>query len=299
MQHLYMLNRDKDLSQKECLNSYSKTLDRLYDLYMYSIYTLVSIAKMAQKDEAKRLSKYIKKDEDKKFSSKLYSNDLVNSLIDNAFFQKHCDDRDYESLVDEDLLNGIYKSFAKKQIYKDYINTDSSNHEHLEMILELFRYCRRNEHYNDLMEDFSSIWLDDKSLVVGVVKKTIKDLPLVDDAFSKHYPDKETAMDYGHRLLELTIENDSTLNGHVEPVINNWDIDRLALVDLLFIKMACSEFLYFPSIPTKVTLNEYVDLAKVYSTEKSKDFINGVMDKVMKSLETQELIQKEGRGLVC
>lgn len=299
MQHLYMLNRDVELDEKNCINSYNKTLEQVFGLYLYSLYILVSITEIAKDDALKRQSKYIKNEEDFKFSSKLHENSLIQSFVNSKDFQKYCEDRNFADRTDRDLLQRIYKSYAATQSYRDYIQIEATTDDHLEIILDLFRFCRRNEHYNDLMEDFSYTWLDDKSLVVGVVKKTIKELPIHEDVFGKHYPDNETAIDYGAELLRKTIEHHSELNAYIEPIVSNWDIDRLALVDLLFIRMACSEFLYFASIPTKVTLNEYVDLAKAYSTERSKDFINGVLDKIMKSFVEKEQISKEGRGLVC
>jgi len=294
-----MLNRDAELDEKDCINSYHKTLEQVFDLYLFSLYILVSITELAKDDALKRQSKYIKNAEDINFSSKLYENELIQSFVNSTDFQKYCEDRNFADRTDRGLLQRMYKSYAATQTYRDYIQQDATVDDHLEIILDLFRFCRRNEHYNDLMEDFSYTWLDDKSLVVGVVKKTIKELPIHKDVFIKHFPDKETAIEYGADLLNKTIEHNAELNKYIEPIVSNWDIDRLALVDLLFIRMACSEFLYFASIPTKVTLNEYVDLAKVYSTERSKDFINGVLDKVMKSFVEKEQIYKEGRGLVC
>ena len=86
--------------------------------------------------------------------------------------------------------------------------------------------------------------------------------------------------------------------GIIEPSLKNWDADRVAVIDMIILKMALVELMSFPTIPTKVTLNEFVEIAKKYSTEKSKDFINGILDRLMKQLEKEGKIKKEGRGLI-
>jgi N utilization substance protein B len=99
-------------------------------------------------------------------------------------------------------------------------------------------------------------------------------------------------------LLKHVLEQDKRLLDIIEPNLKNWDADRVAIIDMILLKMAIAELLNFPSIPTKVTLNEYVEIAKLYSTDKSKDFINGILDRLMKKLESDGQINKKGRGLI-
>ncbi|NJN34227.1 MAG: transcription antitermination factor NusB, partial [Saprospiraceae bacterium] len=103
---------------------------------------------------------------------------------------------------------------------------------------------------------------------------------------------------FGEELLTKTYKNDEELLNEIEPMLKNWDAERVATLDMILMKMALAELLYFPTIPTKVTINEYVDLSKMYSTDKSKDFVNGIMDRLMKKLKEMGGIVKEGRGLV-
>ncbi len=149
------------------------------------------------------------------------------------------------------------------------------------------------------MDDQYSFWQEDKSLVVGALKKIIKQLPDPNERFFDEYlPDKDTVTDFGRRLIEVTMEQADELEKLIEPTLKNWDMERLAVLDVIIIKMALVEFLYFPTIPTKVTLDEYVDISKEYSTPKSKDFVNGILDKLMKTLLEEGKIKKEGRGLL-
>ena len=98
--------------------------------------------------------------------------------------------------------------------------------------------------------------------------------------------------------MEKVFYEDEVLHGIIEPILKNWDADRVAIIDMILLKMALTEFTNFPSIPTKVTLNEFVEISKMYSTEKSKDFINGVLDRLLKKLNAEGKIKKAGRGLL-
>ncbi|MEZ4948878.1 MAG: transcription antitermination factor NusB [Saprospiraceae bacterium] len=148
------------------------------------------------------------------------------------------------------------------------------------------------------MEEHFASWQDDESLVVGSVKKLIKSLPVEGRFFDAYEPEEEATQDFGLELLRLTYRNEDELLEDIKPTLQNWDVDRVAILDLIMIKMAVCELTMFPSIPTKVTLNEFVEIAKSYSTDKSKDFINGILDRLMKQLSKDGKINKEGRGLI-
>jgi len=198
-----------------------------------------------------------------------------------------------------DYHEKIYYQFLKEDAYKKYLGAETTLEADREILLELFRYCRKSELFNEMLEDKFPNWLDDKSVVIGAVKKTLKSLPHDDSQFLKqHKPDEETVKEFGEELLNKTFKGKEQYKEILNPVLENWDHERLAIVDTLLIDMALSEFLHFKTIPTKVTFNEYVEIAKNYSTAKSKEFINGILDKLLKSLDAEGKIVKEGRGLV-
>jgi N utilization substance protein B len=183
--------------------------------------------------------------------------------------------------------------------YLDYATAEAhANKVHLDKLLALYKFLINHDSFVDLVEDQFPLWIDDKSLVVGAMKKTIKSLPATDDFLDQYEPDDDTVKDFGEALLSKVIEADEELLNLIEPTLKNWDADRVAILDMILIKMALSEMLHFPTIPTKVTLNEFVELAKQYSTDKSKDFINGILDRLLKQLTDEGLINKQGRGLV-
>ncbi len=300
LQTLYAKNRDESMSSKETLKMYEAKIDESFDLLLFSLYSVLNIAKVAVEDNVKRKSKHLPTDIDKIFIPKLWENVMVQSLVKNPGIIKKFEKKGFAQKVDKDQLNKIYYDFSKDEAYNNFIsNTNSSDEEVLEILLELFRFCRKNELFTEIIEDGFANWEDDKSLIIGTIKKILKAQPDNSDSFMvQYYPDKETITDYGLMLLEKTLNDDSQLMSVIEPVLENWDSDRVAVVDMIIIKMAISEFIYCPSIPTKVTINEYVELSKTYSTSKSKEFVNGVLDKILKDMEAKALIKKEGRGLL-
>jgi len=262
------------------------------------MYALQKIAEVSEDDQSNRQSKHLPSQEDKDFTAKLSKNKVIENLRENARFQKRCRTLSFESKLDKDFIRKIYYEFSKEDIYKQFISEADQDGKVLEVLLELYRLCRRNEYFNDLMEDNYSNWIDDKSVIVGSVKKSLKALPADEDFYEFYYPDEETVSEFGESLLVNSFENDSVFLELIKPTLKNWDHDRLAVIDMILLKMAICEMMNFRTIPTKVTLNEYVEISKIYSTPKSKDFINGVLDRLMKKLEDEGKISKEGRGLL-
>jgi N utilization substance protein B len=299
MQLLYAKNRDKALSDKKVLNAYDDSIENSFELYLLTLFIFLQTTRIAVIDKKKRDSKHLPSDEDKVFSDKLYSNDLIQSIIKNQKLEAKFNKLRFPALIDEDLFKRLYREFVKTDAYKEYVISNSSESAHREILLELFRSMRKDEYFTEVLDDHYPNWSDDKSLAIGAIKKTIKLTPNIHDDFYEAYtPDAETAEEFGRQLLKETLGNEETLLKYIEPILNNWDLDRLAIIDMILIQMALTEFIYFPTIPTKVTLNEYVEISKHYSTAKSKDFVNGILDKLMKSLDEEGMIKKEGRGLV-
>ena len=299
MQLLFSLSRDRDLSYKEAGKRYWEVIDNTFHLYLYNLYVVLQIAALAEVDATKKKSKHLPTEEDKLFSAKLHQNEIIQDLVGNSKIQKKFESLKFKEISNEDYFKKIYDGFAKTEEYLKYIREPSEKQQHLDILLELYRYCRKDEFFNELMEDNFSNWIDDKSVVVGTFKKSVKILPATDPKFyDAHFPDEETIKDFGSTLLKQTNAMDEELLSIIKPSLKNWDHERLAVLDMIILKMAITELLVFPTIPTKVTLNEYVEVAKMYSTAKSKDFINGVLDKLMKDLVDEGKVKKEGRGLV-
>jgi len=300
MQLLYAASRDEALTHKEVSKRYWTAIDDSYDVFLYNFYCFLQVARMASDDEAQRKAKHLPTAEDKLFAAHICDNELVDSVRSNAGVQKLFEKKGFAAGSDRDMFKNIYNEFSKNEAYLEYLRKETREAaDHIEILLELYRHCRKSEIFSEIMEDRYINWIDDKSLVIGTVKKVIKALPITDvKMFKALYPDDETVKEYGEELLDTTMNGEAVLMDHIRPLLDNWDQDRLAVVDTILLKMAASEFLNFPTIPTKVTLNEYVEVSKLYSTDKSKEFVNGVLDKLMKNLANSGQIIKEGRGLV-
>lgn len=299
MQLLYSLDRDPEAGPKEILNRYDRSVDLAYESLLFNLYLLLQIIHQSVVDKDTRQAKLRPGPDDLIWNAKLYENELVQSLVQNKALRNYCDKRSFSTRLDQDLLLKMYNTFSKSPEYRNYVMGEVDMAGHREYLLDIYRDLRKNEIYEEIVDDQYSFWQEDKSLVVGALKKIIKQLPDPNERFFDEYlPDKDTVTDFGRRLIEVTMEQADDLEKLIEPTLKNWDMERLAVLDVIIIKMALVEFLYFPTIPTKVTLDEYVDISKEYSTPKSKDFVNGILDKLMKTLLEEGKIKKEGRGLL-
>lgn len=297
MQQLYSLAQDRDLNFRDAVNAYYTTIQDSFRLYLLNLYCIIKVCSFAAEDSKNRITKHIKTDEDKLFTDKIFSNPLITSLVNNKVLQAKFKEEKCGEGLDEDLFRKIYKEFCKEEAYQKYLSCESSNEDHVEILLELYRFCRKNEVFNEIMDDRFCGWTDDKSLVIGALKKTLKILPKSGPIYEEHIPDDDTVEVFGKFLLENTHKQDQELETLINPVLENWDSERVALIDMILIKMGVVEMTNFKTIPAKVTLNEYVELSKTYSTDKSKEFVNGILDKLLKQLDSEGKIVKEGRGL--
>ncbi len=298
VQLLYSVSRDEEITREELKKRYWKSIDISYELFLYNLYTLLEITKISEEDKVKRQSKFLPSEVDKEFAAKIYNNPRMLDLEKNKKIQKVFNQYHFPERSDKDLFRNIYNDFQKGDAYQLYISKPTNEDEDLEMLLELFRFCRQNENYNEIIEDRYSTWEDDKSLVIGSIKKVLKGLPFdKDDFYKEYYPDDDTVKVFGESLLLRTFDDDKLLLSIITPVLKNWRSDRVAVIDMIMLKLAVIEFLQCDSVPVKVTLNEYVELSKMYSTSKSKEFINGVLDTIQKQFAEEGKITKSGRGL--
>ncbi len=298
MQQLYALDRDGELSSKEAMANYDLGVKKSYELCNFATYILLKIAVYAKTDNEHRKKKHIKTVEDQTFSDKLGTNACVQSMLSNESFEKAVNNGDFDTKLDEDFVKKMYREYVKTEAFAEYLNAKSSVEDDRRILLDLFRFCRNHDLFKELVQDHYSSWQDDKSLVIGMMKKLIKALPVDGDYLTHIQPVDDEVEDFGRELLKTVIAEQADFDKLIEPKLENWDAERLAILDTIVLRMALGEFLHFKTIPKKVTLNEYVDISKNYSTAKSKDFINGLLDRLMKDLSESGAIVKEGRGLI-
>jgi len=298
MQLLFSKNRDPFLLDTNVPKIFEQAIQNSFTLYLFQLYLIQNICRQAQNLADKIQNKYVPSDDDKNFAPVLFDNELIQSLVQNKKLQKLFEKAGFQQWTDDDVYKKIYAEFAKEEWYRKYADKSTTDRNHLEALLELYRFLRKNPLFNEIVEDHLYNWEDDDSLIIGAIKKTIKSLPAPEEFYKEYMLTETETLAFGRRLLHLTIEQDEELSNIIKPTLKNWDADRVAIVDMILLKMAIIEFLHFETIPTNATLNEYVELSKLYSTPKSKEFINGVLDKIMKDLLANNRIKKAGRGLV-
>lgn len=299
MQLLYAKSRNADLDKEHILKQYHQNVNRAFDVYIFNLGMMCKVAEFSVQDFNIRNAKLLPSDADKLFKPHLSSNPLFKTLTETEAFKKELKKLDFETLYDNENIHSIYKEFLKNETYIDYISKSvHSEEEHRAILLALYKHCINNVLFVETLDDQFLNWVEDKSLVVGAIKKTIKACPVENDFLEEYRPGGETIIDFGEFLLNKILDDDQELLDIIEPNLKNWDAERVAIIDMILLKMAIAELLVFPSIPTKVTLNEFVEISKIYSTDKSKDFINGILDRLMKKLSEEGKIAKKGRGLI-
>lgn len=299
MQILYALGRDVTQDYTKGLLGYRRQINQSFDLYLLVLFYVIKIAGYASTDLKNRKSRHRPTEEDKFFKPILATNPHIKSLSDNIGLSNLIDTHDITEKLDEDLVRLMYNEFLKSEEYKEFLIADSLTPEdYVNIYLSLLKTCLQSNHFQEILEDNYSQWIDDESLVVGAVKKTLKQLPVASDFYKEYIPSDEATVEFGEFLLETVFFKDKELLEIISPNLQNWDAERVAVIDMILIKMAIAELMNFNSIPGKVTLNEYVEISKTYSTDKSKDFINGILDRLFKQLTEDQKILKEGRGLL-
>ncbi len=299
MQLLYQLNRDESVTFPEVIQRYKDGINTTFETYIHQLWYFVKVAEFSLEDANRRLNKHVPTGQDKTFKPILATNPATKSLSEHKTFLSLVDKFNVHKGFDQDQVRVLYNEFMNEPSYEAYINkADHTNEDHIQILLELYKFLMSKELFVGFTADRYMSWEDDESLVVGAMKRTIKALPATEDFYKEFQPNDDTVKEFGEGLLRKVCQEDEPLYNRIVPNLENWEPDRVALLDMIMLKMALAELLHFPTIPTKVTLNEYVEISKVYSTDKSKEFINGILDKLFKNLSESGEIVKEGRGLL-
>jgi N utilization substance protein B len=203
---------------------------------------------------------------------------------------------------DGEYVELIYQDLIKSDLYESFMsNSKSSLENDVAFVVEVFReIIVSNNKLYDYFQDKNITWVDDFPVVNTFIVKLFKRITtkLKTEFFTPNlFKDKEDEA-FGFKLMKATRDNFEVYNAEIISKTKNWDKDRIAKIDFVLLQMAICEFQEFPSIPTKVTINEYIELAKEYSTPKSNVFINGVLDKIVKDYRNQKTLNKKGRGLM-
>jgi len=301
MQSVYAMHQSKndDLIREEKLLKLS--VDRMQDMYVLLLSLLVEVRDMERSFIEASRKKILATKEEKSPNPKFINNKVIQILNESNSLALYIDEHKLNNwYLDSDYVKNIWKTTKESDFYAAYMANEKDSFElDKEFIIRMFReIVAPDEKIADYFEDKNISWVDDIPFVNTWVAKTLNQLtPLKGIYVGSLYKDDDDQK-YVSELFRKTMLNDGMLSEEVDQRTPNWDMERIADVDLILIKMAICEFLKFPSIPTRVTINEYIEIAKDYSTDKSSFFINGVLDKISKEFDKSKRLNKIGRGLL-
>jgi len=276
-----------------------KSVNDTYRLYLLIMYYLQKVSSYSLKDFEIRSRKFVPTEDDSKASLKMYDNPVVKAMRDSNSFHAVLKKQAIPQLLDEDIVRRLFKIFAESEYYEFYRTSENMPmKEHQYSMVKLYMILREDEVFVEHLSDLFPSWDDDESLVYGAIKRSVRELPENPSFFIEQLPNSEFVNELGKDLLYKVIRYNEEIQSMIAAKLKNWNEDRVAQLDMIMMKMAICEFIYFDSIPTKVTINEYVNVAKLYSTDKSKRFINGILDRLMQDLHENGKINKVGRGLI-
>lgn len=280
-----------------------KSIDKIYDLYIYLLLTFGELKTIAERRIEENKKKIRPSEEDLNPNTKFTDNAIIAILEQNLELRKVSEIRKVNWMGDEnqELFRKMFLQLRESETYFEFMNNEQNGFEEdRAFAIALFKEDIANfPLLYSFFEEKSILWLDDIDLVCSMVIKTIK-------GFSEEgkneilslYKDEEDEKEFVKSLFKKTIQQDKENEQLIDELTDNWEFDRIAKMDVLLMKMAITELKTFQSIPTKVSLNEYIEISKYYSTPKSNGFINGILDKAILRLEKDGMIKKIGRGLM-
>jgi N utilization substance protein B len=303
MQSIYAMNQNgsDSIEKEEKFLLYS--IENIQDLYLTLLAALVEIRKKEVVFLQKSADKHLATKEEKNPNKKFVNNAILELLEENNSLSIALQDRKINTWnLNDDYITILLNAIKGSDLYANYMrNNTNTFEEDKEFIASIYmEVIAPNEKLYEYLEDNKLTWIDDIPLVNTEIIKQLKAIKNgKEDSFrvSRLYKDTEDK-EYVSNLFRKTILNEKELAKEFEDKTPNWDMERIAEIDTILLKMAICEFLKFPSIPTKVTINEYLEIAKEYSTPKSSIFINGILDNLVKELEQNKRLLKTGRGLM-
>lgn len=284
--------KNLDTAEKELFFSLSKA----YDLYNYLLLLMVEVTKQANKRLNAAKNKLVPTKEELFPNTKFVENRFIAQLEVNKQLLEFSNNQKKTWENEADFVKTLCDKILESDIYKEYMASETSSYEEDR---ELWRKLYKNIIFNKIeldqvLEDQSLYWNDDKEIVDTFVLKTIKRFDEKNGAKQELLPEfkDEEDQDFARRLFRRTILNADYYRHLISENTKNWDLDRVAFMDVVIMQIALAEILSFPNIPVSVSLNEYVEIAKLYSTPKSGGFINGTLDGIVNSLKKENKLTK-------
>jgi transcription antitermination protein NusB len=286
-----------------------QSIDKIYELYFLQFSFLLEVMNYYEVKMEDAKHKFYPTEEELNPSQKLINNLVIRQIRENKELQDNIKAYKISWTEEQEMVRKVYQKMRNSKDLKEYLNSDSSSYkEDSDALYRLIKkFIVKSGELQYYCEERSIFWTDDYHSVSLLLLKTIKLLTenfsenvSFTNLFSKEDEETDPADDrkFMVDLFRRTISDCDDYDKLIEAKTRNWELDRIALTDIIMIKMALTELICFPTIPIKVTLNEYIEMSKLFSTPKSKLFINGILDKLVEELQAEGRIRKTGRGLM-
>ena len=292
MQTLYSIeSMNNETRPGEPLSILKKNIEQAGSLFTYLVYFIKEVALFSEKDAAQKAQKHLPSLQDLNINTKIAGNEIVWAIIENKSFNRSVEKSKTKYVIDDEVVRKAYHSLVSSAEYKLYTDIKSRDRKSERKILEYIFANLMIEDDNFLSEAEEKFihWDDDAEMMIVLMNGFLQKPA----SFNFEEIVGKEKMDFAIELLECVIDKKEHCFDLIKPKLKNWDPDRIAALDMILMQMGVCEFLYFETIPTKVTINEYIDLAKEYSTEQSGHFVNGILDNIHKDLQSQNKIHKK------
>ncbi|HCS19234.1 MAG TPA: transcription antitermination factor NusB [Bacteroidetes bacterium] len=301
-QALYGYQQDESRDKKSVLNFLDKSVKHVEDEYIFLLSLPIELRYYVENEQNPEEILYVPTKKDIETGRTFIYNRLISILDRSELLKRKIKQVGINWYNYKDVMRMLFNGFKTSPYFQKYLNSDKKDFDAQKTLMLSFYkdYLPKHEELHNLMEDLFIHWNDDKKAVFNSLVKTIEDLKLAEDevevkALSEDFDEDWT---FCKDLLNNTIKNEEELTALIQEKTKKWDTERIADIDLILMRMSVSELLYFSNIPIKVSINEYLDISKIYSTPKSSVFLNGILDKLMNEMKAAGKIKKAGRGLV-
>jgi len=299
---LYAFNRREDENLSHAETELMFSIAKSYDLYHYLLLLVIEVADIAGEKIDQALLKKMPSHADLNPKRKFIDNRLITQLRKNTEFKNYISSRKLSWINNYHIPRLLYNKMIVWEAYEEYMQVDPDNFLSdkkfvIRLITDLFL---NSEDLNSNLEEQSIYWNDDMEYISSMVEKTLKKFKADSGEKTPLMPLFKNAEDeeFVKILFRKAIVHKDKCSELIDKNTTNWEVDRIALMDILVMQLAITEILEFPEIPVKVTLNEYIEIAKYYCTSKSSTFVNGILDNIVKEIRDEGLFNKFGRGLV-
>jgi transcription antitermination protein NusB len=264
--------------------------DQTRQLFVFLIHSLAEVTLYAETDARNRASKHLPTKEDLKVNTKITRNELLQKILELPSYKQAVKEIKPQQLDNPELLRKLYHELAASEKYQQYISAEERDKKEEKEILEFIfsDLMLPSEAYTSYAEENFTNW-DDDAEMLNVLMQNFLNKPAswnFQELLSKE------KWQFAKSLLETTLEKKELAMDYIKPKLKNWDPERIAVLDMILMRMGVCEFLFFETIPPKVTINEYIDLAKEYSTPQSGQFVNGILDNIHKDLVRENKLHK-------